>query len=104
VYRAAKAATEGLFKHHMNEVKKLNDTAYNKLVATPHNTWANYACRKNVIWDQTTSNTAESTNHMIGEEVRCAGVLGYVLLDPRQPLAFRSGAGFNPFLFSFSVL
>lgn len=81
MYQAAKAATEGLFNHHMNAVKNLNVAAYDKLMATPHNTWANYACRKNVIWDQTTSNMAESVNNMIGTEVRFGCVLYHVLHD-----------------------
>lgn len=72
MYKAAKAATKALFDHHMNEVKNLNPAAFKKLNDTPHNTWANYACKNNVIWDQTTSNFSESLNKLIGEEVHMA--------------------------------
>ncbi|CAN0440044.1 unnamed protein product, partial [Ascophyllum nodosum] len=65
VYQGAKAATEPLFKLHMEEVKKLNQRAYDHLIKTPHDTWVNYACRNNVIWDQATSNMAELVNNMI---------------------------------------
>jgi len=40
------------------------------------NTWANYACRDNTIWDQVTSNMAESVNNMVGHEV-CLPLLHY---------------------------
>lgn len=53
----------------MEEWKKINGKAYDKLVGTPHQSWANYAGRDNVIWDQTTSNMGESLNNMIGAEV-----------------------------------
>eukprot|EP00904_Undaria_pinnatifida_P008857 jgi/Undpi1/5100/HiC_scaffold_19.g08452.m1 len=68
VYQAAKAATHDTFKLHMQQVRNLNEKAHERLNKTPHGTWANYACRKNVIWDQTTSNMAESVNNVIGAE------------------------------------
>ena len=74
MYQAAQAATKALFDHHMNEVEKLNPKAFIELNKREHNTWANYACRKNVIWEQSTSNMAESTNALVGEEVQMAVV------------------------------
>ncbi|CAB1096279.1 unnamed protein product [Ectocarpus sp. CCAP 1310/34] len=72
----------------MNEVQNLNPAAFKKLNDTPHNTWANYACKNNVIWDQTTSNFSESLNKLIGEETRSKSVLGFmhdiVLLTARR--------------------
>lgn len=70
VYQAAKAATSSAFEHYMQRVKGLNENAYTRLHAIPHSTWANYACRPNAIWDQTTSNMAESVNNMIGAKVK----------------------------------
>lgn len=75
VYQAAKAPTKATFDHHMKAVSKLNPKAADKLNETPHDTWANYACRDNVIWDQTTSNISESVNAMIGKEVIAHAVL-----------------------------
>lgn len=69
VYQGAKAPTEATFLYHVGEVNKLNPAAAEKLLSIPHNTWANYACRDNVIWDQVTSNMSESVNNMIGHEV-----------------------------------
>lgn len=70
VYEAAKAATKATFQHHLDQVKKLNAKAAEKLDGTPHHTWANYACRDNVIQGQITSNSSEAVNNMIGAEVK----------------------------------
>lgn len=69
----------------MLEVQKINEKAYDKLVGTPPDSWANYACRKNTIWDQTTSNMAESLNNMIGAEVtKCIGTSSGSLMHSRS--------------------
>eukprot|EP00903_Cladosiphon_okamuranus_P019600 g18026.t1 len=49
VYQAAKAPTKAMFEHHMKQVKELNEKAYDKLLATPLNTWANHAREKTVL-------------------------------------------------------
>lgn len=69
MYNAAKAGNKVTFDQHMEPMKGINETAYSKLLGTPHEAWANYAGRNNVIWDQTTSNFSESLNNMIGDVV-----------------------------------
>jgi len=76
VYQMARKPTKAAFEYHMGEVEKLNPGAAQKLRSIPHNTWANYACRDNTIWDQVTSNMAESVNNMVGHEV-CLPLLHY---------------------------
>ena len=88
VYQAAKAATKADFKKHVREVKKINEKAYDKLVGTPHCSWANYAGRRNAIWDQTTSNTAESLNNMIGAQVNTHNVLTQCFTEDLAGLGF----------------
>jgi len=72
----ARKPTKAAFEYHMGEVEKLNPGAAQKLRSIPPNTWANYACRDNTIWDQVTSNMAESVNNMVGHEV-CLPLLHY---------------------------
>ena len=70
MYQMARKPTKAAFEYHMGEVEKLNAGAAEKLRSIPPNTWANYACRDNTIWNQVTSNMAESVNNMVGPVVR----------------------------------
>lgn len=78
VFDAAKAPTRGAFDHYMDKLKAIKPISWAKLMAIPHETWANYACRENTTWNQTTSNISESTNNMIGKEVNKFTHAGHV--------------------------
>ncbi|CAN0437583.1 unnamed protein product, partial [Hapterophycus canaliculatus] len=64
-YSAARAPDQAICELYLDKVKALNAVAGQKIAAIPQNTWAMYATRGNVVWDQVTSNISETTNHMI---------------------------------------
>lgn len=70
VYKAAKMPSAELFHEGMEEIKVRFPSNYNFLMTKPLNTWTHHASPKDlVLLDTTTSNNAESTIKMIGEEV-----------------------------------
>ena len=69
-YEASKAPTESLFRASMDKLKANKEASWKGLNDTPHKLWANYADRRNMRWNQSTSNMSETVNSMIGAEVR----------------------------------
>lgn len=82
-YQAARVPDKTTCEHHLDKIEELNPGAAQKMKAVPRETWAMYATRGNVVWDQVTSNMAESTNHAMGAEVSCtyAPSLFFVAVD-----------------------
>lgn len=69
LYEAARAPDKARCDENLDVIKGLNAAAWQKMSAVPRKSWAMYATRGNVVWDQVTSNPSESTNHMMGAEV-----------------------------------
>lgn len=67
IYSAARQPTQAGFEHHMGLLSATAPKAHAKLDEIPPETWAHYASRKNVCFDQVTSNPAETVNSMLGE-------------------------------------
>lgn len=76
-YSAARAPDQATCEFHLNKVKALNAVAGQKIAEIPRHTWAMYATRGNVVWDQVTSNISETTNHMITADVSQHVSLGF---------------------------
>lgn len=55
------------FDSYMDQLHGIDPDAHDKLMEIPHHLWAHYAGRKNVCWDQVTTNPAESANSMLLE-------------------------------------
>ena len=70
VYEASKAPTKSFFLASMDKLKANKEASWKGLNDTPHKLWANYADRRNMTWNQSTSNMSETVNSMIGAEVR----------------------------------
>lgn len=66
-YKASRAMKEVQFKFYMNKLHDLDPDAHDKLMEIPHELWAHYTSRKNICWDQVTTNPAESANSMLLE-------------------------------------
>ncbi|CAM9100737.1 unnamed protein product [Pylaiella littoralis] len=66
-YSASKSLTKPEFDDFMKLLHKIAPDAHDKLDAIPHKLWAHHASRKNVCWDQVTTNPAESANKMLLE-------------------------------------
>lgn len=79
MYEAAKAPHKAGCEQQLQKIKELNKVAGDKIASIPRDTWAMYATRDNKVWDQTTSNMSESTNHAIGEQVRAICLLALVV-------------------------
>lgn len=73
-YSASRSVTKPEFDGFMKLLHNIAPDAHDKLDATPHELWAYYAGRKNVCWDQVTTNPAESANSML-LEVRFSRIL-----------------------------
>ena len=69
-YEASKALAESRFRASMDKLKANKEASWKGLDDTPHKLWANYADRRNMTWNQSTSNLSETVNSMIGAEVR----------------------------------
>lgn len=72
VFDAARAPSSASFHYHMDRLKEFKPDSYAALMKHPHASWANYACRRNITWDQVTTNTmtsGESADDVIGKEV-----------------------------------
>lgn len=83
VFDAAKAPSAASFHYHMDRLKDFKPANYAALMKHPHASWANYACRRNVTWEQVTTNmvtSEESVNDVIEKEVSglwwCGVVVG----------------------------
>lgn len=61
LYSAAREPDQATCEEHLEKIKALNATAGQKFAGIPRNTWAMYATRPNVVWDQVTSNMSETT-------------------------------------------
>ena len=68
-YSAARAPDQATCEFYLNKFTALNAVAGQKIADIPRHTWAMYATRGNVVWDQVTSNISETTNHMITADV-----------------------------------
>lgn len=69
-YEAARAPDQASCEHYIGRIRALNSAAGKKIAEAPRHEWAMYATRGNTVWDQVTSNASETTNSMMGEQVR----------------------------------
>lgn len=86
VYLAAKAPTEKLFEALLQPLKRDIPKAYDQLMTIPRELWTHHKTNADhVVFDQVTSNLAESTINMIGKEVRGFLVLRVLASNVRGP-------------------
>lgn len=69
IFNAARAPSKNACDYYLNKVKANNPPAYEKWMEVDPKLWAYYTRRNNRVWDQVTTNMAETSNNMIGAAV-----------------------------------